>query len=151
MPLQTVLLAVGANDADRTDRLARIAVDVAGPSDATVTLAHVFTEEGYRDARDRLEFDAEGVTPDAVAGRHATVRALAGALSEAGVEHAVRGRVGREETPGDRVVELAREVDADLAIVGGRGRSPAGKAVFGSTAQTVLLNAPCPVTFVRGG
>lgn len=151
MTLQTVLLAVGANDADRTDRLAQTAIDIAGPAGATVTLAHVFTEEGYRDARDRLDLDTEGATPDAVAGRHATIRDLGDELSTAGVEHEVRGRVGREETPGDRVVELAREADVDLVIVGGQGRSPAGKAMFGSTAQTVLLNAPCPVTFVRGG
>jgi len=44
---------------------------------------------------------------------------------------------------------LAAEVDADLVVVSGRKRTPTGKAVFGSTAQTVLLDAPCPVTFVR--
>jgi nucleotide-binding universal stress UspA family protein len=48
------------------------------------------------------------------------------------------------------VVALAEELDADLVIVGGRTRSPAGKAVFGSTAQEILLESPCPVTFVRG-
>jgi nucleotide-binding universal stress UspA family protein len=44
---------------------------------------------------------------------------------------------------------VARDVDADMVVTGGRKRSPAGKAVFGSTAQKVLMNAPCPVTFVR--
>jgi nucleotide-binding universal stress UspA family protein len=37
----------------------------------------------------------------------------------------------------------------DLLVVGGRGRSPTGKAVFGSTVETVLRRAPCPVTYVR--
>ncbi|PSP66736.1 universal stress protein, partial [Halobacteriales archaeon QH_6_68_27] len=46
-------------------------------------------------------------------------------------------------------VGLAAETDADLVVVGGRKRSPAGKAVFGSTAQEVMLESPCPVTFVR--
>ena len=44
---------------------------------------------------------------------------------------------------------IADEVDADMIVLGGRGRSPAGKALFGSTTQEVLLGSPCPVTFVR--
>jgi nucleotide-binding universal stress UspA family protein len=44
---------------------------------------------------------------------------------------------------------IADEVDADMIVLGGRGRSPARKALFGSTTQEVLLGSPCPVTFVR--
>jgi nucleotide-binding universal stress UspA family protein len=44
---------------------------------------------------------------------------------------------------------MAAGVDADMVFIQERRRSPAGKAVFGSAAQEVLLNAPCPVTFVR--
>jgi len=49
----------------------------------------------------------------------------------------------------DRIVREAGDWSADLVVVGGRKRSPAGKAVFGSVAQEVMMNAPCPVTFVR--
>ncbi|MDX1746824.1 MAG: universal stress protein, partial [Halobacteriales archaeon] len=58
-----------------------------------------------------------------------------------------RGAVGER---GETVVEIATEVGADRIVIGGRSRSPTGKAVFGSTAQEILLSAPCPVTFVRG-
>ena len=47
------------------------------------------------------------------------------------------------------LAEAGADVAADLVIVGGRRRSPTGKAVFGSTAQEVMLEAPCPVMFVR--
>jgi nucleotide-binding universal stress UspA family protein len=47
------------------------------------------------------------------------------------------------------VVDIAEGYEADMIIVGGRKRSPAGKAVFGSVAQAVMLSAPGPVTFVR--
>ncbi|WP_232687240.1 universal stress protein [Halobacterium zhouii] len=148
MALDNVLLAVGPGDADRVDALARATTNVAAPADATVTLAHVFTDDQYEETRQRLGVDQDAaVTPDDVARRHATVQDLADRLADAGVEHAVRGSVGLH---GESIVSLTDDTDADLVLVGGRQRSPTGKAVFGSTAQTVLLSSPCPVTFVRG-
>jgi nucleotide-binding universal stress UspA family protein len=148
MALETVLLALGPGDAERVDRLAEETIDIAGPSGATVILGHVFTEAEYERAIDRLGFDstASEVSPNEVAGRHATVRELGDRLEAAGVAVAVGGAVGNH---GDSIVGLAEESGADMVIVGGRQRSPAGKAVFGSTAQEVMLSAPCPVTFVR--
>ncbi|MGB9964151.1 universal stress protein [Halobacterium hubeiense] len=148
MAIENLLLAVGPSDDERIEPLARTATDVAGPAGATVTLAHVFTREEYDDTADRLGFqDGDEVTPDAVARRHATIRDLGEHLSDAGVDYDVRGHVGEH---GESIVDVADDVNADIAVVGGRKRSPTGKAVFGSTAQTVLLSAPCPVTFVRG-
>jgi nucleotide-binding universal stress UspA family protein len=147
MTLERVLVAVGPSDDDRIGPLAATTTDIAAPAGASVTLAHVFTDAEYGDARAKLGGEpGDEVTPDAVARRHATIRELADALDDAGVDYQIAGRVGNH---GDQIVGLADEVDADLAVVGGRQRSPTGKAVFGSTAQTVLLSAPCPVTFVR--
>ncbi|WP_276271791.1 universal stress protein [Haloarcula litorea] len=148
MALEKILLAVGPNDKDRIDELAEAVTDVAGPTGAEVVIAHVFTDEEYDNVVDRLEFEsASETTPDEVADRHTTIRELEDRLSDAGVEYSVRGAVGNH---GDQIVNLAKDVNADMVFVGGRKRSPTGKAVFGSTAQEVMLNAPCPVTFVRG-
>ncbi|MFC4358150.1 universal stress protein [Halobium salinum] len=148
MGLETVLVAVDATDAGRVDRLIEEAIDVAEPSGATVVLAHVFSEEEYAENRERLDFarDSE-VTPDVVARRHTALREIAKAFEEADLDYEVRGTVS--EKRGEAIVEMADEVGADRVLVGGRKRSPAGKAVFGSTAQEVLLSSPCPVTFVR--
>jgi nucleotide-binding universal stress UspA family protein len=148
MAIQTILLAVGPGDAERVERLAEEVIDVAGPTGATVVLAHVFTDSEYEDALDKLSFDttAEEVHPDDVAGRHATIRKIAQSFEDAGVDYDVRGAVGKH---GTSIVDLAVAVDADRIVVGGRRRSPTGKAVFGSVAQEVMLSAPCPVTFVR--
>ena len=148
MALDTILLAVGPNDADRTDKLASTVIDIAGPAGAEVVVAHVFTDDEYESVVDRLEFDSVAETEaDAVADRHTTVRDLRTLLNDADIDTSVRGAVGDH---GEEIVSLAGMTRADLAVVGGRKRSPAGKAVFGSTAQEVMLNAPCPVTFVRG-
>jgi nucleotide-binding universal stress UspA family protein len=148
MSIEKVMLAVGTEDEERTEQLAEEAIAVAEPAGAEVVLTHVFTDEEFDAVRSRLGVDetSEGSTPDAVAERHTTTRALSEALTEAGVSHSVRGAVGDHA---DEVVEAASAIGADRVVVGGRHRSPTGKAVFGSVAQEVLLSSPCPVTFVR--
>ncbi len=146
MSLDTIVVAV-SDEAERTESVAQTAIDVAGPAGATVRLVHVFSEGGYETVKDQLEFGPDDeVTSDTVATRHATIREVGTMLSAAGIEYESHGAVGDTS---DEVLELAERVDADMLIVGGRGRSAAGKAVFGSTAQKILSNAPCPVTYVR--
>ena len=148
MAIETIVVAVGSSDMNRIERLAEEAVEVAEPTDAHVVLVHAFTEDGYDEALDVLEFDRElsEVDPDDVARRHTPVVRLREVLEGQGIDYSVRGGVGdRAET----VVAVADKADADLVYVGGERRSPTGKAVFGSTAQEILFTAPCPVTYVR--
>ncbi len=150
MSLETVLLAVGEDDEDQVDAIGGTAVDIAGPAGATVALAHVYTSEEYQTYRSQLDFDSDSeVTPDDVAKRHTPIRELGDLMSDNDIDFSWHGRLAGDDSTGERIVALAKELDADLVLVGGRNRSPAGKAVFGSTTQEVLLNAPCPVTFVR--
>ena len=51
--------------------------------------------------------------------------------------------------PGEDLVQYAEENQIDQIIVGVRRRSKVGKFVFGSTAQYVILEAPCPVLSVK--
>jgi len=50
---------------------------------------------------------------------------------------------------GEDLVQLAGDHQADEVIIGVRRRSKVGKIIFGSTAQYVVLNAPCPVVTVK--
>ena len=50
---------------------------------------------------------------------------------------------------GEDLVQFARENEIDLIIIGVRRRSKVGKLVSGSTAQYVVLKAPCPVLSVK--
>jgi nucleotide-binding universal stress UspA family protein len=46
---------------------------------------------------------------------------------------------------GEKIVEIAQRNRVDLIFLGIKKRSKVGKLLFGSTAQYVILNAPCPV------
>ena len=50
---------------------------------------------------------------------------------------------------GDALLGLVDAVGADLLVIGARRRSPVGKALLGSVAQTVILEANLPVLVVK--
>ncbi|PWU20035.1 MAG: hypothetical protein C5B50_04905 [Verrucomicrobia bacterium] len=47
------------------------------------------------------------------------------------------------------IVDLARENDVDLIVMGTHGRKGIAHLLIGSTAERVVRNAPCPVLVVR--
>jgi nucleotide-binding universal stress UspA family protein len=55
-------------------------------------------------------------------------------------------RVGR---PDQHLVQLARELQADLLVVGTHGRTGLERMVLGSVAERVVRSAPCPVLVAR--
>jgi nucleotide-binding universal stress UspA family protein len=149
-----VVLAVSGTDDGRVDALADTVANVAGPKHALVHIVHVFSSTRFERTLARLNYDTESPPdPDEVAKRYKPIDEVAARLKDPirsyGMPIDVHGRVA--DDTGATIVEIADDVDATHVIVGGRKRSSAGKCVFGSTAQYVLLNAPCPVTFVRGG
>ena len=52
-------------------------------------------------------------------------------------------------SPGDQLLEFAERYHADEIIIGAPKRSRVGKLLSGSTAQYIVLNAPCPVVTVN--
>jgi nucleotide-binding universal stress UspA family protein len=73
--------------------------------------------------------------------------ALVAELGGAGVEVDVRRSMGADV--GEQVVAVARDVTADLIVIGLRRRSPVGKLLMGSVAQRILLDAECAVLAVK--
>lgn len=71
-------------------------------------------------------------------------------LQREGIEHRIRELV-RGNSPGEDLLQAAKEEDADLIVIGIRRRSPVGKLVLGSNAQDVLLHADCAVLAVKAG
>ncbi|HIJ81101.1 MAG TPA: universal stress protein [Desulfuromonadales bacterium] len=51
--------------------------------------------------------------------------------------------------PCDEIVRTAAEIDASLIVLGTHGRTGLDHILFGSTAERVVRQAPCPVLTVR--
>ena len=50
---------------------------------------------------------------------------------------------------GEDLVQFAEQNKIDEIVIGVRRRSKVDKLLFGSTAQYVILNAPCPVVSIK--
>jgi len=111
---------------DRDEQRALTQVDTVlnlpgGPDDVHVTILHSFTD------------NPEGASiAQLAAARHAKDK-----LEDEGVSVTLDERSG---SPGEAILDQADEQDVDLIVMCGRKRSPAGKVLFGSVTQSVLLD-----------
>ncbi|WP_435066491.1 universal stress protein [Haloplanus sp. C73] len=121
-----VVIGVDDNE-ERAMACARAVADLPGDASETrVTVIHSFTDN----------------PSGASASQLASVREATDFLEAEGFDVEVNESSG---DPADQLLEAARETDANLIVVGGRKRSPTGKALFGSVTQSVILNAERPV------
>lgn len=51
--------------------------------------------------------------------------------------------------PTEGILDAADDLQPNQIVIGGRKRTPTGKALFGSTTQHIILNAEQPVTVIR--
>jgi nucleotide-binding universal stress UspA family protein len=55
----------------------------------------------------------------------------------------------RGVTPGEDMVEFAKDKHIDQIFIGIENKSKVGKLFFGSNAQHIILEAPCPVVSIN--
>ncbi len=69
-------------------------------------------------------------------------------LTGSGVEHELR-RIEHGSDAAEQILALLASEQARMLVIGLRHRTPVGKLLLGSTAQRLLLEAPCPVLAVK--
>ncbi len=69
-------------------------------------------------------------------------------IGDGGVAYNVQLMVTSLE-PGEKLVKFAEEEEIDLIFIGIIKKSKVNKLFFGSTAQYVILHAPCPVVTIK--
>jgi len=126
-----VLLPVDEND-DRAVAQARAVTDLPGDgTDVHVTIFHAFTDNPTGASITRLQ----------------AARRARDVLDEAEIEFTMDEGSG---DPASEILDTAEDVDADVVCLGGRKRSPAGKVLFGSVIQSVLLDTDRSVLVAHG-
>jgi len=144
----TVLAAVV--DSPESYRVVEVAYDLATAYDDTLTVLHAISDEeadsNLEEIRQIEDFKDISITDIEKRASQVADHIVDAALGDYDRDRVdTRGRIG---PPTDSILETADGVDARYVVIGGKRRSPTGKAVFGSVTQSVLLNTDRPVVTV---
>lgn len=140
------MVLIGTSLGKESDQVVRSGLAVARAAGARVFLVHAAQPEpqlvGYEVGAGPL-LDLEQIAQGEEELRRQIERLgaggpdLAGSTVKIGAPHRI-------------LIETAKEVGADLIVVGATGSGPFAAELLGSTADRVLRKAPCPVLVVRG-
>lgn len=142
-----MVILAAIDEKERSKEVVTIAYDLATRYDDRLVALHVVPTEDYEAHKRSIEqipefqdfsLDQEVESAERFARRFVleTVDDVDTGMVEP------RGRIG---DVADEILAEAANVEPRFLVISGRRRSPAGKALFGNTAQKILLNAEAPV------
>ncbi|HKA55947.1 MAG TPA: universal stress protein [Candidatus Binatia bacterium] len=132
-PIRTILHPTDFSpQSEQAYRAARI---LARDCNARLIVVHVLTPPPLRTAREKERGPEASDTQ---------LRDLRTKLR--GLSHTYKILQGR---PAAEIVAAAKNIGADLIVMGTHGRSGLTRALLGSVAESVLRKAPCPVLTVK--
>ncbi|WP_436348511.1 universal stress protein [Natronorubrum sp. FCH18a] len=139
----SILAAVDRSD--RSTYVVREAAKLARAFDTEIHVLHVLsTSEFVGLERTTVETENEALEVDEV--RELAAEIADEAASDLDQPYTAVGLVGDASS---EIRRYATEQDADYIVLSPRKRSPTGKAIFGSVAQSVIINASQPVVTAR--
>ncbi|MFB6251056.1 MAG: universal stress protein [Halobellus sp.] len=142
-----MVVVAAIDESDQARAVLSEADTLAGQFGDPIHVLHVMNRsEAIQAEEDSLAHTDKAIPVDDLRARAATV---AEELTKAHSTDAQAITAGRIGDPASEIVSYADEHDARYIIVSPQQRSQTGKILFGSVAQSVLLDAGCPVVSLR--
>jgi nucleotide-binding universal stress UspA family protein len=137
-------ILIATDGSPSAEEAVEVGLELAKEQGADVTFVHVTDPDEMRAGRSASHplTHTEEVDDSEV-----VLKAAAQTADEAGVSYALERVSGNTA---ESIVALADEKDADLIVVGSRGRGSVATALLGSISHAVLRHANRPVLVVKG-
>lgn len=119
---------------ESTETAISLAVNLAKANDSKIVLLHV------------IEPDKKAISIDQSIDNRYQERLRKQFLNVFGVKHRLETRHG---DPARTTIDYAKQVGADIIVMGTKGRTGLANLVAGSVARKVMAGASCPVVIVK--
>lgn len=145
----TILVSIDGTE--QATEIVSLAHELATKYDVPLAVLHVIPEEDYEAHKETLEgisnFSEFTLNQEVASAKRFAQEVAERAVQDTAVEVEARGRVG---DMADETLAEATQTDPEYLVIGGRRRSPTGKAVFGDSTQKIILKSDCPVVTKMG-
>ncbi|MCQ4333361.1 universal stress protein [Natronomonas sp. F2-12] len=136
-----MVIVAAVDRSESTDRIVTQGRKLAEAFTGELHVVHVLSRGELRDI-ERASFETSGEAVEMERIKEVAREIARESAADIAPDATAVGLVGEAA---EEVTDYASDHDAEYIVVGGRKLTPVGKAIFGSTTQSILLEADCPV------
>lgn len=137
-------IVAAVDRSDHATQVASEAEELAEAFDESLALIHVMSRSEFIEL-ESTNVEQSGKAIDINEIRETASKHANNAAEGVSMPYETVGAIGKVANV---VNEYVENNGTRYIVIGGRKRSPAGKAIFGSTTQDILLSVDCPVVTV---